>query len=82
MRKIITKYWNLGWWTAPAMVFMASPWLPLLNDLWGSCLSQAKEAMKLLAPVVTILVIGGQAGIKPVLTHKHFGYVKSFLYSK
>lgn len=40
------------------MVFMASPWLPLLNDLWGSYLSQAKEAMKLLAPVVTILVIG------------------------
>ena len=23
----------------------------------------------------------GQAGIEPVLTHKHFGYVKSFLYS-
>ena len=58
MRRIITKYWHLGWWTAPAMVFMASPWLPLLNDLWGSCLSQAKEAMKLFAPVVTILVIG------------------------
>ena len=58
MRRIITKYWHLGWWTAPAMVLMASPWLPLLNDLWGSYLSQAKEAMKLLAPVISILVIG------------------------
>ena len=58
MIKIIKKYWHLGWWTVPVMVFMASPWLPVLNDLWGSYLTQAREAMKLLAPVVTILGIG------------------------
>lgn len=58
MKRIIKKYWHLGWWTAPVMLIMASPWLPFLNDLWGQYLIQAREAMKLLAPVVTILVIG------------------------
>lgn len=28
-----------------------------------------------------VLPYRGQAGIEPVLTHKHFGYVKSLLYS-
>lgn len=57
MKQKLLELWNLGWWTFPLMLIMASPWLPGLNALWVGCLTNAKEVFQIAAPVITILIV-------------------------
>lgn len=52
------------------------------DEAIAAAVANAKKLKPHLQVVDAIGGNRGQAGIKPVLTHKPFGYVKSFFYSK
>lgn len=64
MKQKLLELWNLGWWTFPIMLIMASPWLPGLYALWGRYLNNAKEVFQIAAPVITILIVINRGSLK------------------